>query len=227
MPIELQGGSQVRYLSTFVHSVRAILVVIALVATVVFAACGSDPTPQLLPTATPLPPTPTPQPFRGQWRTVTDETDPLTRVGDVEIRLRQKDDGVSPALYIRCQKEKDRVTPMDPVLRDLNVGLYELDFIILWSETPIESSQPDGFEVQHRIDDGPIESLTWYSSTSGRATFLPRGRIIEMIKKLFDANEFVAQVELKESETITAVFEPDGIYWTVKPVLAACGQEID
>ena len=84
--------------------------------------------------------------------------------------------------------------------------------------------------VQHRIDDEPVESLGWNYSTDYTATFLPSHTIADMIKKLFDANEFVAQInpdESDESDTITAVFEPAGIYWTVKPVLAACGQEID
>ena len=201
------------HLSTLAHPIRTIFAVIALTLATVFVACGSDPTPQLLPTATPPPPTPTPQPFRGQWVTVKDETDPLTRVGDVQILLRQKDDARYPALYIRCQEDE--------------FGLYELELFIAWSETPIESSRRFGVEVQHRVDDEPIESLPWSPSTDDTATFLPTGRITDMIKKLFDANEFVAQVELKDSETITAVFEPAGIYWTVKPVLAACGQEID
>ncbi len=81
--------------------------------------------------------------------------------------------------------------------------------------------------VQHRIDDGPVESLGWRYSTDNTATFLTRQRIPDMIKKLFDANEFVAQINADESDTITAVFEPAGLYWAVKPVLEVCEQEIN
>ena len=57
--------------------------------------------------------------------------------------------------------------------------------------------------------------------------FYPPARIATMIGKLFNANEFVVQATKEDSSAITAVFEPAGLYWTVKPVLAACGQEID
>ena len=174
---------------------------IALAVAVVFVACGSAPT------STPLP-------FRGQWIILVDETDPLTRVGEVDIRLRQNDAGRFPALYIRCREDE--------------FNLYELDFLIAWSETPITTrNAPWETTVQHRIDDGPIESLDWIYSTNYTATFLPSRETSRIIEELFNANEFVVRIETDESDTITAKFEPAGIYWAVKPVLAACEVEID
>ena len=125
---------------------------IALAVTVTFVACGSDPTHQLIPTATPLPPTATPPPFRGQWITLEDETDPLTRVGETRIALVAKGAERWPVLRIRCKEDE--------------FNLYVLDFIVGWSETPIATrNAPWGITVQHRIDDGPVESLEWNFST--------------------------------------------------------------
>ena len=48
-----------------------------------------------------------------------------------------------------------------------------------------------------------------------------------MINELYDAERFVVQVTHGDSEPITAVFRPAGLYWAVKPVLEACDVEIN
>ena len=193
-----------RYLFTIAHSGRIAFVILALAVAVLFVACGSAPTS-------------TPQLFRGQWIILDDETDPLTRVGEAAILLHQKGNGSLPALYIRC--------------RDIGPGYrprYVLELFVNWSFSPIvTSNSPWDVIVQHRIGDGPVESLDWIYSTDYTATFLPSRKTSRIIKELFNANEFVARIETDESDTITAEFEPAGIYWAVKPVLAACGQDIN
>ena len=162
-------------------------------------------------------PTPTPQAFLGQWITVEDETDPLTGEGEVEILLHQKGNESRPALYIRCYDNGPGYRPR-----------YALDFIIDWSFSPIATSDsPWQVTVQHRIDEGSIESLDWIYSTDYTATFLPSGETSRIIEELFNANEFVARIETDESHTITAEFKPAGIYWAAKPVLDACEVKID
>ena len=82
-------------------------------------------------------------------------------------------------------------------------------------------------EVRHRIDEKPIQQTDWSLSTDERATFLPLGEIASIIRDLFNAEEFVAQVTPDKSGPITAVFRPAGLYWAIKPVLEACDVEIN
>ena len=217
------------YLPALTISFRFVSLILIASISVLFTACAIEPTPTHtpapIPTHTPVPlplvtpthtpaPTPTPPPFRGQWITFEDDTDPLTRVGEVMIGLPAKGAERWPILYIRCLKDE--------------FNLYKLSFLIVWSETPLATqSSHREVTVQHRIDDEPIKSLSWIYSTDHTATFLPSYANEYMIKELFEANEFVARVNPDEPDAITAVFEPAGIYWTVKPVLAACGQELD
>ena len=119
--------------------------------------------------------------------------------------MRQRDGG-HPVLYIRCMRD-------------------DIDLFVAWDTRLSESSAPT--TVQHRIDDEPIESLRWNLSNSRESTSLPNDRVASTIRELFNANEFVVQVIPDKSRHITAVFQPAGIYWAVKPVLEACGQEIN
>ena len=156
--------------------------------------------------------------------TTMDETDPLTRLGEIEVVLVAKDVDRYPALVIRCKEDQS--------------SLYRLEFFIAWSESnPLAGFSEErlyrlglgGLEtkLRHRIDDEPIESLSWTMSTRGTASFLPQHRITTMISDLYNAQEFVVEAKLQGSGDIVAIFEPTGLYWTVKPVLAACGQEIN
>ena len=149
-------------------------------------------------------------PFVGEWLNFEDEIDPLTRTREVTIALFSRDGGVAPVLSIRCEQG-------------------ELEFLIAWGFPGAMDPISESFwaTVQHRIDDEPIETLEWDMSTNEVGTYLPNARIASTIRKLYNAEEFVVQVTPARSGPITAVFEPTGIYWAVKPVLEACEQEIN
>lgn len=168
-------------------------------------------TPTPRPTATPTSiPTVTPTPFLGNWISIQDEINPLTRTREVAIALSNADGGPHPFWLIRCQKS-------------------ELDFIIAWMGPNTGSPITESFRIAvlHRIDNEPIRELQWSRSTNGVATYLPDEEEITVIQKLFNANEFVVQVTPDKSGPLTAEFEPAGLYWSVKPVLEACGQELN
>ena len=200
--------------TTSMRTVRAISLLVILGSTLLIAACGAEPivtpTPEALPTHTPLP-------FRGEWETIKDDTDPLTQVGEVQIVLTAKGADRDPALVIDCRED--------------TYGLYTLEFFIAWggnSELKTVYRQGrDQVEVRHRIGDEPVQTSLWTPSTNRSATFFHGGELSTIIKKLYDVDEFVAEVKTTDDETLVAVFEPAGLYWTVKPVLDACGREID
>ena len=48
-----------------------------------------------------------------------------------------------------------------------------------------------------------------------------------MIHDLFNADEFVIRLKPENFKPVTAVFNPAGLYWAVKPVLEACEVEIN
>ena len=170
------------------------------------------PTPTPVPTATPTPtpmPTATPLPFSGEWETTHDEVNPLTRTREVAINLPSAE-GQVPSLIIRCRES-------------------QLEFIIGWFShaSSTQLSELRQIEVRHRIDEKPIQQIDWGPATNRRATFLPSGEIAGMIRELFNAKEFVAQVTPDQSGPVAAVFRPAGLYWAVKPVLEACDVEIN
>ena len=104
-----------------------------------------------------------------------------------------------------------------------------LELLVGWStdlDSPPFSTPLLLTTVLHRIDDEPIKELAWTISSTGMATFMPDKDIEGTIQKLFNANEFVVQATPR-GILKTVVFEPTGLYWAVKPVLEACGQEID
>lgn len=136
-----------------------------------------------------------------------DETDPLTQNREVIIRL-DPIDSWYPELYIRCFS-----------------GALEL--LIAWAGDAAFSEYELFVTVNHRIDDKPVESLVWTTSTNRGGTFFPPEMIMSLIQEMFNANEFVVQVFSDKSGRITGVFEPAGLYWAVKPALEACEVEVD
>lgn len=171
------------------------------------------PTNTPMPTATPTPtpvPTATPMPFYGNWFIVKDEINQLTRTPEVSIGLFSRDGSSGAALGIRCKEN-------------------EMEFIIAWGDPSVMDPISESFwtTVRHRIDDAPIQELEWTLSTHQVSTYMPYGRISSTIRKLYNAEEFIAQVTPDRSVPITAVFETAGLYWAVKPVLEACELEIN
>ena len=242
---------------TLAHPIRLLLAILALTATTAMAvACGNEPAPTavpptaaptvtpvptatpiptatatLAPTATPIPtatpaptntpmptatptptpvPTATPMPFYGNWFIVKDEINQLTRTPEVSIGLFSRDGSAGAALGIRCKEN-------------------EMEFIIAWGDPSVMDPISESLwaTVRHRIDDAPIQELEWTLSTHQVSTYMPYGRISSTIRKLYNAEEFIAQVTPDRSVPITAVFEIAGLYWAVKPVLEACELEIN
>ena len=197
-----------------IPTIRTIFLLVTLGSTLAIAACGTDPivtpTPEALPTHTPLP-------FRGEWETTKDDTDQLTQAGEIQIVLTAKGEERYPVLVIECEEDSYK--------------LYNLEVFIIWSETAqlktIYRQSRHQVEVRHRIGDEPVETSLWTPSNDGSATFVRSGEIGTVISKLYDSDEFVVEAKTTDSETLVAVFEPAGLYWTIKPVLAACGREID
>ena len=147
-------------------------------------------------------------PFYGKWQTVKDEEDVLTQTRDVRIALPQKGQSLASSdfdLFISCTQN-------------------ELDLYVVWWT---HVSDYLWTTVEHRIDDSPVETLDWGLSTSQNATYLPRDMVADTIRELFNADEFVIRVVPEESNPLTAVFDPAGLYWAVKPVLDACELEIN
>lgn len=105
----------------------------------------------------------------------------------------------------------------------------DFEFFIVWdvSELRDPASRLSQIGVRHKIDDGQLWELAWSLSVDGTATFYPSGEIEMVIRRLFNAERFVVQVQPEDSEPIAAVFRPVGIYWAIKPVLAACDREIN
>lgn len=99
-----------------------------------------------------------------------------------------------------------------------------MDLYVVW---PIHVSDYFWTTVEHRIDDSPVETWEWSLSTSQNATYLPRELVVDTVGELFNADEFVIRVVPEESNPLTAVFDPAGLYWAVKPVLEACEVEIN
>lgn len=147
-------------------------------------------------------------PFSGKWQTGKDEEDVLTQTRDVRIILPQQGRSLASSdfgLVIGCTQ---------------NI----LDLYVIWST---RVSSYGWATVEHRIDDGSVETLEWVLSTSEEATYLPRYMVADTVRELFNADEFVVRVVPEESDPLTAVFEPAGLYWAVKPVLEACELEIN
>ena len=214
--IELLSGwaYQMSPPTTLMLVLRATFLLVILGTILATAACSDDPI--VTPTPEPLP-THTPLPFRGEWETTKDNTDPLTQLGEVQIVLTAKGVEREPALVIECRED--------------SYSLYGLEVFIVWGGNAqlktIYRQSRNQVEVRHRIGDNPVETSLWIPSNNGNGTFLPAGEISTMIKKLYDADEFVVESKTTDNETLVAVFEPAGLYWTMKPVLAACGREID
>ena len=79
--------------------------------------------------------------------------------------------------------------------------------------------------VSFRIGDQPVKTEVWNISEGGPS--IAGERAIVMIRDLFDADEFVIRVNPENFDPVTAVFNPAGLYWAVKPVLEACEVEVD
>ena len=141
-------------------------------------------------------------PHYGEWETYSDELDPLTRVREVRIHL---------------------AGPSDTFL---GVGCIDkrLQIYVSWGAYITAESTT---RIWHRLDDRAIKALPWTISTSGWATFFPRRGVPDLIRELYNSDEFVVEVVPDRSDPITIVFEPVGLYWAVKPVLEACEVEID
>ena len=108
----------------------------------------------------------------------------------------------------------------------------ELFVIWLWHTTSgsqiieLSSTKP----VKYRIDDDDMEEFDWDLSTHEvgpylMGTYLPSGRALPMIQRLYDAKEIVLQVAPQNSAPVVGIFNPGGIYWAAKPALEACGIE--
>lgn len=162
------------------------------------------PTNTPMPTATPAPtpvPTATPMPFLGEWEIGVDEIDPLTRKRTVMIGL-LAENTQDYFLGIVCFESAVQVT-------------------VAWKEHIIDST------VQYRIDDESIVQEYWETSFNEEATLITNYQAIRLIEELFNAGEFVIQVTPDKLGPRTAVFNPAGLYWAVKPVLEACEVEIN
>lgn len=148
-------------------------------------------------------------PFYGKWQTIKDEEDILTQTRDVRIAMPQKG---------------RRSLPSSDFVLIIGCSQNELNLYVGWR---IHVSDYFWTTVEHRIDDGPVETWEWPLSTSLDATYLPGEIVVDTVRKLFNADEFVIRVVPEESDPLTAVFDPAGLYWAVKPVLEACEQEIN
>ena len=174
----------------------------------------SLPTAMPYPTATPYPtpttrivgtPIATPTPFYGEWATLRDEIDPLTRRRQVFVALNEQDGelffmGIRWVMAIAC----------DGNTVHLGVG---------WA------SGINSPTVSFRIGDQPVKTEEWNIFEGSPS--IAGERAIVMIRDLFNAEEFVIQVKPENLDAVTAVFSPAGLYWAVKPVLKACEMEVD
>ena len=180
-------------------------------------------TPVSLPTATPYPtpttriletPTPTPTPFYGEWATLRDEIDPLTRKRQISIALNEQDGvlrfmGIHLLMWIGCYEDTVR----------LGVGLASSI-----NSPTVSFNDPT---VSFRIGDQPVKTHVWDIPQNGGAPFVSGESAVVMVHDLFTADEFVIRVNPENLDPVTAVFSPAGLYWAVKPVLEACEVEAD
>lgn len=105
----------------------------------------------------------------------------------------------------------------------LGIACFEsaVQVTVAWQEYIIDST------VQYRIDDESIVQEYWETSFNEEATLIRNYQAIRLIEELFNAGEFVVQVTPDKLAPRTAVFNPAGLYWAVKPVLEACEVEIN
>ncbi len=172
------------------------------------------PTATLGPTATPRRrSTPTPMPFIGTWLT-QEAVNPLTRRSTKGIWLPTAIAlglPVPPYLLIQCAEGN-------------------LQLIVVWNPSTLSPDpSPLGeyvLPVQHRIDNEAVTQLHWGLSADQASIYLLEDEIKGIIRKLYDADEFVVQIPTSSGD-MTGVYDPAGLYWSVKPVLKECGQVID
>lgn len=92
-----------------------------------------------------------------------------------------------------------------PVLALRRSGSVESVYII-WEDYLADDTQT----VQYRIDDGETQRRQWNVSTDNTATFYT-GDVMELIRRLVDADRFVARTTPYSESPVTAVFDLAGL----------------
>lgn len=75
--------------------------------------------------------------------------------------------------------------------------------------------------VMSRIGGASADTQVWSLSTDKKATFYPRNDI-DFIKKLFEADTFIAQVTPYNESPVTAIWNVSGLGDVIKPLRSAC-----
>ena len=153
-------------------------------------------------------------PFYGEWATLRDEIDPLTRKRQISIALNEQDGdlllmGIHWVMGIACYENT------------VSLGVGWASGI---SSPTVSFNDPT---VSFRIGDQPVKTQVWDIPQNGGAPFVSGESAVVMVHDLFTADEFVIRVNPENLEPVTAVFSPAGLYWAVKPVLEACEVEAD
>ncbi len=132
---------------------------------------------------------------KGKW-SVDVETDPLTDEKQIYLMLSEEGSSYYGGKYLSIRK-------MD----------QKIDLLINWNDYLADNTL-----VKYRFDKGEVVTAYWVGSTDNTATFLS-GNIEEFIKKLIDAERFVASITPYRSGEITVVFDVRGLKNALLPYL--------
>ena len=136
----------------------------------------------------------------GKWK-ITKTINPVDDTKSVVVSLNansgQNHSGDKVRLVLRCMQN-------------------HTDVIINWGEF-LESSAA----VLTRLGKNKAKTNKWSLSSNREASFYP-GSSIGFISKLMGVDGFVAQITPYNENTITAVFDTDGLSKAIKPLRSAC-----
>jgi hypothetical protein len=134
------------------------------------------------------------------WQ-VSETRNPLTDSPLVTLVLQANSGGLmsTPALVLRCRDNKTEV-------------------YINWNQY---LGSDDLVRVTSRVGTGKASTDSWPASTDNEATFYPAS-YVGLIKRLINADRFVAQVTPYNESPVTAVFELAGLSEKVTPLRRAC-----
>ncbi len=144
----------------------------------------------------------------GDWK-VSDDTNPIDDSRRVVVSLRAESGrgrfGEAIFLVARCQSNKTEVfIQWRDYLGDDSSSVYEE-----WKY------------VTERVGDRPSVTRKWGISTNNESTFAPNSPIA-LLKRMVQANRFIAQVTPYNESPVTGIFNTAGLRNALVPLMQAC-----
>ena len=97
-----------------------------------------------------------------------------------------------------------------------------VDVELEWDQKMTSDASMDNFEIAYRIGDGDVQTESWALSSDNESLFYV-GNAVAFILRLEASHAFVARVNPKGMNPISATYDTTGLRQAVAPVLKACG----